>query len=339
MSKLAELRKKLQEAEARRSGNNNSSGGDGETYPHWNMNVDQSAKVRFLPDANPDNTFFWAEKQMIKLPFPGVKGGDEHKEIIVQVPCMEMYGKSCPVLAEVRPWWNEDSMKEMASRYWKKRQYIFQGFVQDDPMGGDTPANPIRKFVISPQIFNVIKSSLLDPDFENIPTDYINGTDFTISKTQKGNYADYSTSKWARRESALTEEQLAAVEEHGLKDLSTFLPREPSAEEISVIFEMFEASVNGDLYDPAKFAQFYKPYGLEYNGPSAARTTPASTPAASTPAATTTEAHATTTPVSAPAEQVSEPVTETASAPAPEADSGSASANDILAMIRNRNAQ
>lgn len=337
MSKLAELRKKLQEAEARRNGaSNGTSGGEGETYPFWNIPVDSTAKVRFLPDANPDNTFFWSEKQMIKLPFPGIKGGDEHKEVIVQVPCMEMYGKSCPVLTEVRPWWNEDSMKEMASKYWKKRSFIFQGFVQEDPISGDKPENPIRKFVIGPQIFNIIKGSLLDPDFENIPTDYINGTDFSITKSSKGQYADYSTSKWGRRESALTEEQLAAVEANGLKDLSTFLPREPSAEEISVIFEMFEASVNGELYDPAKWAQFYKPYGLDYNGPSAARTTPASTPAASTPAAT--ESHATTTPAaSAPAESAPA-VTETASAPAETAESGSANANDILAMIRNRNA-
>ena len=38
---------------------------------------------------------------------------------------------------------------------------------------------------------------------ENLPTDYVAGTDFRLSKTTKGQYADYSTSKWARKESAL----------------------------------------------------------------------------------------------------------------------------------------
>ena len=32
----------------------------------------------------------------------------------------------------------------------------------------------------------------MDPDMENIPTDYVNGTD-SVSKTTKGQYADYNT--------------------------------------------------------------------------------------------------------------------------------------------------
>ena len=38
---------------------------------------------------------------------------------------------------------------------------------------------------------------------ENLPTDYVAGTDFRLAKTTKGQYADYSTSsKWARKETA-----------------------------------------------------------------------------------------------------------------------------------------
>ena len=48
----------------------------------------------------------------------------------------------------------------------------------------------------------------MDPDMENIPTDYVNGTDFRLSKTMKGQYADYSTSKWARKERSLDETEL-----------------------------------------------------------------------------------------------------------------------------------
>ena len=32
-----------------------------------------------------------------------------------------------------------------------------------------------------------------------------------------------------------------------------------------VIVEMFEASLDGDAYDPARFGKYYKPYGLELN--------------------------------------------------------------------------
>ena len=65
---------------------------------------------------------------------------------------------------------------------------------------------------------------------ENLPTDYVNGTDFRLFKTTKGQYADYSTSKWVRKESALTEEQLSAVDTHGLYNLNDFLPAKPTAE-------------------------------------------------------------------------------------------------------------
>ena len=70
-----------------------------------------------------------------------------------------------------------------------------------------TPENPIRRFIIGPQIFNIIRGALLDPEMENLPTDYDKGVDFRINKTSKGGYADYSTSKWSRKESALTEDQ------------------------------------------------------------------------------------------------------------------------------------
>lgn len=328
-SKLDEIRKKLQAADTRKPAN-----ATGETFPFWNLDNDTSAKIRFLPDGNEENTFFWVEKQVIKLRFPGIKGDDENKEVIIQVPCMEMYGESCPVLAEVRPWWNDESLKSTASQYWKKRSYIFQGFVQDSDFAEkETPDNPIRKFVIGPQIFTLIKSSLLDPELDALPTDYYNGLDFTITKTQKGQYADYSTSKWARKETALTDEQLDAVKEYGLKDLSEWLPEKPSPEALGVIYEMFEASVNGELYDPARWARYYRPWGFEYSGPteSAGSSAPKqqeSKPAPETKAEEKQEDDIPFEPDNKPAQEEKQE--------APASAGGSSSAEDILAKIRSR---
>ena len=193
MASLAEIRAKLQAMESKGSGSKQQSGGDNAIYPHWNIDEGTSATLRFLPDADVDNTFFWQERQMIRLTFPGIKGGDM-KPVTVQVPCAEMYGDTCPVLTEVRPWFKDPSLEDMGRKYWKKRSYIFQGYVTENPMTeANTPENPIRRFVISPQIFNIIKSALMDPDMENMPTDYMNGTDFRVTKTTKGQYADYST--------------------------------------------------------------------------------------------------------------------------------------------------
>ena len=244
MASLAEIRAKLASMENNKSSSQSSTGGDNAIYPHWNIDEGTSAVLRFLPDADVDNTFFWQERQMIRLSFPGVKGGDS-KPVTVQVPCAEMYGDTCPVLTEVRPWFKDASLEDMGRKYWKKRSYIFQGFVTENPLNETAPENPIRRFVISPQIFNIIKSALMDPDMENIPTDYINGTDFRVTKTTKGQYADYSTSKWMRKERALDETELASIDTNGLYTLSDFLPKRPGERYASALTKI---SLNNKVF-------------------------------------------------------------------------------------------
>ena len=41
------------------------------------------------------------------------------------------------------------------------------------------------------------------------------------------------------------------------------MPKKPDARHLEVIKEMFEASVDGEAYDAEKWAEFYKPYGLD----------------------------------------------------------------------------
>jgi hypothetical protein len=332
MASLAEIRAKLAEQQNRSTGNS-TGGGDNAIYPHWNMQEGKEAVVRFLPDGNADNTFFWVERAMIKLPFAGIKGESDNRNVIVQVPCVEMYndGTTCPILSEVRPWFKDKSLEDMGRKYWKKRSYIFQGFVNEDPIGEDsTPENPIRRFIIGPQIFQIIKGALMDPELEELPTDYMRGVDFRIKKTSKGGYADYSTSQWSRRERALSDEEKAAVDSHGVFNLSDFLPKKPGEVELKVMKEMFEASVDGEAYDMDRWGQYFRPAGVAQRtgDPNKAQSAPAATPAA--------------TPEAQPA-----PVAETAPAPeattAPAAEAAPAEngesanrAQDILAMIRNR---
>lgn len=264
MSTLAAIRAKLAAQDNRSQQNQEKSQSDNAIYPFWNMQDGSSAVVRFLPDADTSNSYFWVERSVIKLPFPGVRGQNESKQVVVQVPCMEMYGENCPILAEVRTWYKDESLKEVANKYWKKRSYLFQGFVRTNPLSEDkTPENPIRRFVITPQIFTLIKNSLMDPEIEEMPTDYLRGLDFKISKSKKGDYADYSTSSWARKESALTEAEHAALEVHGLFNLREFLPKKPSESEARIIREMFDASVDGQLYDVDRWSAYYKPWGLQ----------------------------------------------------------------------------
>jgi hypothetical protein len=337
MASLAEIRAKLKEQEANSGGNRNS-GGDKAIYPFWNIKEGESATMRFLPDADGDNTFFWKERLVIKLPFAGIKGETDSRPVQVQVPCMEMYGEACPILAEVRGWFKDASLEDMGRKYWKKRSYIFQGFVTDNPMTEESPENPIRRFIIGPQIFQIIKAALMDPDMEELPTDYTAGVDFRLNKTSKGGYADYGTSTWARRDRPLNDQEMAAIDKHGLYNFSEFLPKKPDEIALKVMKEMFEASVDGEAYDPDRWSQYFRPAGMQARtgDPTKAASTGATATSQSAPAAVAPIEAAIN--VAAPFEADVATAEAAIAAPAatPEADGGK---NDILAMIRSRQAQ
>jgi len=330
MASLADIRARIAAQENKTTTKGSNTQADNAIYAHWNMDEGTTATLRLLPDADTNNPYFWIERQIIKLPFNGVKGDSNIKKVDVQVPCVEMWGDSCPILNEVRPWYKDETLKELANKYWKKRSYLFQGFVRTNPIGDDKqPANPIRRFVISPQIFTIIKSSLMDPELDELPTDYVRGLDLNIKKTSKGGYADYSTSTWSRKETPLTQAEQEAIEAHGLFNMADFLPKRPGEAELKIIKEMFDASVDGKPYDLERWGAYYKPYGLEAPAGSAQ-----AAPAQSAPAPTAKPVVTETAPWEADAMEAAESIKIPAT-PSTSSDK----ATDILAMIRARQAK
>jgi hypothetical protein len=168
---------------------------------------------------------------------------------------------------------------------------------------------------------------------EELPTDYTDGVDFRLNKGSKGGYADYGGSSWARRSRPLTDAEMKAVNEHGLYNLNDFLPKKPGEAELKIMTEMFEASVDGEPYDPDRWSQYFRPAGM------AARTGDPNTAASPNASATSQSA-----PVNKDDDEIpfssNEEVAE-AAAPAPQATAPAANggAQDILAMIRARKNQ
>jgi len=245
-------------------------GGDNAVYPFWNNPEGSVTTIRFLPDGDESNDFFWQERLIIKLPFPGVKGNRDSKPVEVQVPCTDMWKPgSCPITAEIRPWWKDKSLEDMARKYYRKKSYLFQGFVPDNPNKEDqTPENPIRRFIINPSIFECIKKILLVQEIEHSPVDYDNGMDFYLVKKKQGQWANYDDSSWIRPGSlspkvrALNATESAAIEQHKLWNLSQFMPKKPDEDHLKAIFDMFTASVNEELYDVDRWGQYYRPNGM-----------------------------------------------------------------------------
>jgi hypothetical protein len=108
-----------------------------------------------------------------------------------------------------------------------------------------------------------------------------------------------------------------------LFNLSDFLPKKPGEVELKVMKEMFEASVDGEPYDMDRWGQYFKPAGMSQNTGDPNK----STPKASAPVPADDE------------DDTPAPVAKSTPALAPKAEAsagGDSRAQDILAMIRNR---
>jgi len=272
---LAQIREKLLAQQANKERGTSGGRSDNATYPFWGNPEGSTAILRFTPDGDTSNDYWWRERLIIKIPFSGIKGDSHSKPTEVQVPCMDMWKPgSCPINAEIRPWWKAGKdMEELARKYWRKKSFLFQGFVRQNPNAEDAanaPENPLRRFVINPSVFDRIKAVFMDQEVENSPVEYENGLDFRLVKGTKGQYADYGQSAWARRESALTAEEHAAIQKFGLWNLGDFLPKKPDDDHLKAIVEMFHDSVDGKPYDADKYAQYYKPYNLKMDSDDAA---------------------------------------------------------------------
>jgi len=165
----------------------------------------------------------------------------------------------------------------------------------------------------------------MDPDMEELPTDYTAGVDFRLSKGSKGGYADYSTSSWARRERPLGDAEMNAVNTNGLFNLNDFLPKKPDETAVKVLTEMFEASVDGEAYDPDRWSNYFRPAGMQARTGDPQNRAPA--PAATPAPAPTVDTRNDDIPFKSNEEVAAE------AAPATETAGG---AQDILAMIRSR---
>lgn len=211
-------------------------------YRFWDMKVGQQADLRFLPDANVENSMgFLVEKKSHILNVNGNKK---------TVPCLSMYGEECPVCKVSQEYYKHDD-KVNGKKYWRKVQYLAQALVIDNPVpvkDGDTdPQGQVRLVSLGYSLYKIIKDAFESGELDEVPFDYDNGTNFLIKKDQQGEYASYTLSKFARKETSLDDDTIAMCQE-AMVDLSTVLPKNPGYEKVEA---MLEADLTGGSYsDP-----------------------------------------------------------------------------------------
>lgn len=210
-------------------------------FPFWNMKEGERAVIRFLPDRREDNPFgFLVQKVMHVLEINGEKKS---------VPCLSMYGEDCPICKVSQEYYKVKNDVE-GKKYWKKKQYIAQALVVEDPLPADenkeTHEGKLRFIALGYQLYQIIQDAFKSDDtLESVPYNYEDGYDFIIKKSKQGQYASYAVgSKFASRQRALSEDELTVVEEH-LTDLSTLLPKHPGREKVQA---MLDAALTGGNY-------------------------------------------------------------------------------------------
>lgn len=212
-------------------------------YPFWNMKSGQRAIIRYVPDRDSSNPRgFLVEKVFHNLTINGQKK---------TVPCLSMYGEDCPICKISQEYYKaKDEVN--GKKYWRKKQYIAQALVVEDPLPadettGETHQGKVRYFALGFQIYNIIKEAFAaeDDPLEGIPYDFEDGYDFIIKKSEKGGYADYSVgTKFVSKQRAMDEDELAIVEE-GMIELHTLLPKNPGFDKVQA---MLNADLNGEDY-------------------------------------------------------------------------------------------
>lgn len=260
MSRLAALKGAF--AKNTSSGDNNY---QNNYYRFWDMEFDDRAVVRFLPDTNEENPFmFFVEKVTHNLEING-----ERKT----VPCLSMYGKECPICAKSRQFYKEDGDDSvMGKALYKRRQHLAQAVIVEDPIpvkaGEETAQGDVRLLAINYTLYSKIKEAIEDGELDEVPCDHEEGTDFVIKKTKKGKWANYESSKFERRPRALSDDELSDIEEKVI-DLATLLPKEPTLETVTAQLNAFlnggvdEDEDEDDNPAPAKSAKKKRPAPVE----------------------------------------------------------------------------
>jgi hypothetical protein len=210
-------------------------------YPFWLMKNDMKAVIRFLPDRDNNNPRgFLIEKVFHNLVINGQKK---------KVPCLYSYDKeTCPICKLSQEYYKVED-KENGKKYWRKKQYIAQALILEDPLDpnpetGETHVGHVRYIALGFQLYEIIKEAFAGDDLETVPYDFEEGNDFIIKKTEgQGGHSTYVIgSKFKGASRPLSEEELTIVDED-MVVLSTLLAPKPTLESLEA---QLQADINGE---------------------------------------------------------------------------------------------
>jgi hypothetical protein len=216
-------------------------------YPFWNMKIDETATVRFLPDKNEENPWFLLEYHSHELMIDGKKRS---------INCLKNYGEECPMCKRSQEFFTKEGKDSVRGKQlYRKKSWLGQVLVVKDPLPVDPETgennNGLYKSVsLGAQIYDSLVDAIKSGDVENAPQAYEDGTNFIIRKTQseskgkgKESFAEYSRSKFEKYPSELSAEVVEYVEEN-MVDLEDLRPPKP---EKSYVLQQLSSFLREDM--------------------------------------------------------------------------------------------
>jgi hypothetical protein len=212
-------------------------------YPFYKMDFSETALFRFLPDADEENPLgFIIENKYHEFTVNGKRK---------RIACLKMHDGAdahCPACAASAKYYNELGDEKMGKLFWRKIDYIGAGLVMHSPFDYPIRAdeNPVRLISLGPKLFKRIETSIASGDFDVAPYDLDEGFDFKIMKTKQGEYADYSSSEFVRKSTAISAALRSQLE---LVDLKKFRFARVDADAMQAQIEAF---ITGKSYEDEK---------------------------------------------------------------------------------------
>jgi hypothetical protein len=134
-----------------------------------------------------------------------------------------MYGEDCPICALSQNYYDEksaDHNEQLGKKYYRKKSYIGQVLVMETPIEHD--AEQLVKLIeFGPAVFKQIQAAFQSGDLEEAPFELKGGYNFRIKKTKSGEYASYTTSSFAPKQTDVGDDVIEKLELFNLADYRT----------------------------------------------------------------------------------------------------------------------
>lgn len=181
-------------------------------FPFWKAEMDTVSTIRFLPDLDENNPMGFLVENLTHDLF--INGKKE------TVACLKMFDEDCPICKLSQKYYDEKSPEhdeKLGKKYYRKKSYIGQAIVIETPIEHDHD-QLVKLIEFGPAIFKQIQAAFRSGDLEESPFELLGGYNFRIKKTKSGEYASYTTSSFAPKQTDVDDAVIARLELFNLAD-------------------------------------------------------------------------------------------------------------------------